>query len=378
MIKNYLRYAIATAFLASGTGNLALAQAVCEPVSGQVCEGSNDSFSSPQQLAPTGWVPDIDDPTRRMIEVLGAIGVEDLMTPVVSDIDYYSFQGRAGDVVTIDIDGGFKGSGVGVRSLDSLIAIFGPNLFNTNDDADTDDGSIGRRDARLDGILLPRDGFYTVGVTSAAMSGGVARTFLPDGSTSSPFVAGTVANGSYKLVIKGVSPVEVAPPPPPPPPAVVQINIDIKPGTRRIAKIKPKSRDYISVALLSSKDFDARKADPASVRFGPTGVETGGYCGKEMERRRHDDDDDDDDGGGKRRNGVRDVNRDGFVDVICRFEIRAAGFDEGDDQGKVKGMAEGKPFEGKGWLKVLRTKKRHYDDHDHDDHHHGRYGRYGR
>src|SRR5712691_11191460 len=51
----------------------------------------------------------------------------------VNDVDFYSFTGNAGDMVTIDIDGGMKSDGTGV---DTTIAIFTPDskILLANDD----------------------------------------------------------------------------------------------------------------------------------------------------------------------------------------------------------------------------------------------------
>lgn len=256
MIKNYLRSAVAAAFaVASGASNVALAQ-VFE-------RESNDSISSAQRLVIGA---------SRQVEVKGIIGINTPGTPV-PDVDFYSFLGRAGDVVTIDIDEGIKPAGSEARSLDSVIAIYGPELpMRTKDDVkigeeDEPQTPLSRRDARLDNVSLPATGVYTVGVT------GTGRMFLPDG-TVTPFVVRAAGNGSYKLVISGVSP------------SALQINIDIKPGLDRITRINPKAKGTIPVALLSSKDekgsvtFDPLKADLDSIKFGPTGTEASGRCNK--------------------------------------------------------------------------------------------------
>lgn len=336
MAKNYLRYAVATAFfLGSAASNQAAA--VLED------EGrSNDSISSAQSLG-------IGD--TRKIEVQGAIGVRATATPVVSDVDFYSFRGRAGDVVTVDIDDGMKLSTT-VRSLNALVAVFGPDLtvLRQVDDvpAGSEDrpGSISRFDPRIDSVVLPVSGVYTVGVTSAARyPDGSTRVFI-DGGGTTPFVPTGVSNGSYVLVIEGVSP------------SVKQISIDIKPRAKKIVKINPQSKRKIKVALLSSPDFDPMKADRGSITFGPVdGVGTTGTCGNY--RRDDDDEDDDDDDDGKH---MKDYNKDGRPDLVCRFEIRAAGFDESDAEGMIRGTADGMPFEGRGWLKVIPVRKRHPED----------------
>lgn len=311
MIKNYLRYAVAAAFAVAGASNMALA----------VEETDNDSFSSPQVLQIVDG----------QVIVTGAIGLTALpRTQDVPDIDYYSFRARAGSEVTIDIDGGFKGSGATERSVDTMIAIWGPGgFFRKNDDPKTGDqgsmpvGCCTHRDARLDQVALPANGVYTVGVTSGGVVGGVPRMFLPDG-TATAFIGGSLSNGRYTLTISGVSS------------PVQQMNIDIKPGATSIARINPKSKGSTPVALLSSDSFDALKVDSGSVRFGPNGTEaTALRCGK----------------------GGEDVNNDGRLDLVCHFDTQAANFDPSDEEGIVTGTIGGMPFEGRGDLKVIHVKR---------------------
>lgn len=302
MIKNYLQYAVASALcVASGISSVAFAE-VFE-------REANDSVGAAQRLV-------ID--ASRQVEVRGIVGINTAGTPV-ADVDFYSFLGRAGDVVTVDIDEGMKPSGSSARSLDSLIAIYGPNLpMRTKDDVtmgqeDEPATPLSRRDARLDNVSLPTTGVYTVGVS------GTGRTFLPDGSVTG--VTRTSGNGSYKLVISGVSP------------SALQISIDIKPGLDRITRVNPKSKGKIPVALLSLNDFDATNADESSIRFGPGGTEASGHCNK------------------------HDANHDGRADLLCHFDLEAAAFDESDEEGIVTGTVGGMPFEGRGWLKVIHNKK---------------------
>ena len=305
MIKNHLCRAIAAAFfLASGASNVVSAEIETEP---------NDSASSAQRLVIGA---------SRSIEVTGTIGVLATVTPVIPDVDFYSFHARANDVVTIDIDGGMKPAGSSVRSLDSVLVIYGPDLsvLRQVDDVPSnsvDAGSISRFDARLDNVVLPVSGVYTVGVASSG------RTFLPGGSVTS-FVARSTSNGSYTLIISGVTP------------SVQQISIEIKPGAGSIAPLNPKSKGNVPVALLSSTDFDALKADRASITFGSTGDERSLLrCGKDGE----------------------DVNGDGRLDLICHFDNQAASFDQSDEEGIVRGTVGGMPFEGRGWLKIVPVKQ---------------------
>jgi len=356
MIKKYLHYAVAAALAASGASSVAQ-------------ETDNDSFLTPQNLTIVDG----------QVVVTGAIGNTEVaptgtVRVDVPDIDYYSFYGYKDNKVTIDIDFGFKGAvGTvtnpfpGERSLDTLIAIWGPaptsldtpRFFLPSDDAGSgDEGSIPipnsnppiYRDARLDEVVLPATGTYTVGVTSGGVLGGVPRMFDQTDGSATPFITGSLSNGRYTLIISGVSAPVVQPPvvQPPAPPSVQGIGIDIRPGVDRIARIDPKSRGVIPVALLSSEGFDARNVDSGSVRFGPTGKEaTALRCTKR---------------------GI-DVNHDRARDMVCIFDNQATGFDPSHEKGKITGTIGGKSFQGEGSLKVIPVKRQHKDKNRHHDRH---------
>jgi hypothetical protein len=260
-------------------------------------------FSKPQGLV-------IDE--SRKVEVKGRIGLSEFGEPI-ADTDFYAFHGKAGDLVRLDIDGGIKATGTG-RSLNSLIAIFRPDgtvLAQKNDVGlfDIDEGSIARFDPWLENIRLPADGVYTVGVTSDAMYPDRSmRVFLDQGQTSS--FAGTnmlQANGTYRLLIDGVSKTEL----------MQQIGIDIKPNAKSITT-HANSNGKIPVALITSAEFDALKADRDSIKFGPpNGSGTTGKCNK---------------------NGAN---------LLCHF-----------DKGDAGGTIGGKPFQGRGWLKVIPVRSK--------------------
>ena len=247
-------------------------------------------------------------------------------------VDFYSFQGQAGDVVTLDIDGGMKSDGSGV---DTTIAIFTPDskILLANDDGGILDlGSVSTLDSYIANLRLPVTGTYTVGVSNAAH-------FFVDGGGLGSTGFNMNLNGSYTLVISGVSDAVVQPAPPPPPaPVVQQINIEIKPGTREVAPVNPRSQGSILVALLSNSGFDARGVDTYSLTFGHSGNESSYLrCNKEY----------------------RDVNGDGLPDLLCHFDNGKTGFEPTDTAGKIKGrMTAGGQFEGQGWLKVVPAKRK--------------------
>jgi hypothetical protein len=116
------------------------------------------------------------------------------------------------------------------------------------------------------------------------------------------------------------------------------VGIDIKPGLKRIARIDPRSRRDIPVAILGARGFDVRKVDVSTLTFGRTGDEQSlKRCIQRPTR----------------------INRDRRPDLLCFFENQQAGFETTDDRGVLKGMTvDGKPFEGAGTLKVIAEKRK--------------------
>lgn len=287
----------------------------------------NDPVSSAQYLVIGS------DGTAQVHGVLGVVsGVP------VGDVDFYSFEGKQGDIVTVDIDGGMTTPSTG---LDSVLAIFGPNGSNplfqwrqVDNTTSLDTGSVSKLDARIDNFLLPATGTYVVGVTS------VFRSFVNSPNVLASNRLGSNSNGAYTLIISGVTP------------SIQQINIIIKPDTTEVedaevARINPQSGGHIPVALLSSAEFDAMDVDPQTLTFGATGNE------QSFERCRE---------------RGRDYNGDARLDLVCRFDNRAANFEVGDTEGVIRGKTKsGRQFEGRGWLKVISHGRAH--EHGHDDEH---------
>jgi hypothetical protein len=282
------------------------------------------------------------------------------------DADLFSFWAKEGDVITVDIDGGVKAV---PGSVDTYVAVHHPAsvdyaVLRAVDDATAlDPGSIGTEDSYIENLVIPADGVYMVSVAGFPNQVGNGAVLLGGpGNTT----------GTYTLIVTGASPAPVAevpaPDPDPVPPApddpsvpapevpvppavqVLQVSIDIKPGQRGIARINPKSRHDIPVALLSSRDFDALKIDVNSLTFGRTGDE------KSLDR--------------CYMRGVH-ANRDRRRDLLCQFENHLAGFETTDEEAILRGKTlDGTPFEARGMLKVVAEKRKsRYDHrrHDRDD-----------
>jgi Bacterial pre-peptidase C-terminal domain len=270
------------------------------------------------------------DSTTRSVTVNGSIRN---VGPVAVDADFYSFQGQKGSTITIDIDGGFvRGTS---RKLDSALTLFakiGPYnyrwLYEVNDIVPIDEGSLSSLDARIDNFLLTETGTYTVAVTSTGVrfvQGTGLPTYFSSGET--PLLQKT--HGSYTLIITVVSP------------PVMQIKMEVKPGSGEYAPLNPKAKGTIPVALLSSEEFNALDVavDVKTLTFGATGDEQSlRRCGKEGE----------------------DVNADGLLDLVCHFDNQATKYTVYDEEGTVKGkmkLPDGRAFEGRALLKVVPVKR---------------------
>ncbi len=296
MNKKKLVTALSSAFAALAVAGNAAAAPVAEVE-------SNHPLSSAQQLSIT---------SADGVGVDANLGVLGTST---EDLDFYSFNAKEGDVVTLDIDGGWGGEG----SIDTVIAVFDADtgrLLRMNDDAwPIDAGSGASLDSRVDNFAVPATGRYVVGVSS------YPRYFRDGGVT----YAGRAVSGDYDLVVTGVSPEEAS---------SLSIVIDIKPGSGEYSPINPKSKGKVPVALITSGDFDATQVDPTSVTFGATGTEASATKCR-----------------------TQDVDSDGNLDMLCHFNNQDAKFTyeslEGIVMGNLTEDAGGTAFEGRGLLKVV-------------------------
>lgn len=275
---------------------------------GQLFAGSMMESESNNPLSNAQLVPG----TASQVEIHGAI----LATHDTNDVDFYTFQANAGDVLTLDID---YGSSADENGLDTIIAIFDGNGMGlrANDDAYTGDpGSEDLRDSRIDNFVVPATGTYVVGVST------YPRQFRHHGEVSS----GELDEGTYVLIIDGL------------PVSTMHISMEVKPGNRDVSRpINPKSNGKLPVALLGSETFDVQDVDVDTLTFGASGYEPSLHkCAKRSS----------------------DVNRDGHPDLVCHFYTARTNFDGSSLEGRARGRTkDGVEFEGAAYLKVVPNKK---------------------
>lgn len=239
---------------------------------------------------------------------------------VHDDLDYFTFEAKAGDLLDLDIDNGVGGNG----DVNTVLGLFDAsgNLLRMNAySSGVDEGSISTADARIDKFLAPADGKYTVAVST------VPRYFAKTGGSIMSFW-GTTTNtvGDYTLNISGITA------------TTKQINIEVKPGSNELAPLNPKSQGKIPVAIMGAADFDVSKIKQNTLAFGHAGDENSlSKCQPQL----------------------HDLNKDGYADQLCHFENSAAGFQSGDIEAILTGtMKNGTNFEGRALLKVVPSSKK--------------------
>lgn len=111
------------------------------------------------------------------------------------------------------------------------------------------------------------------------------------------------------------------------------VQIDIHPG-QDSKSINLNSNGKVKVAILSTTSFDApAEVDPQSLRFGRTGEEDSLLRHQKW---------------GTPQIRIEDVNGDGLLDLVASFRINAAGFQQGDTEGVLRGQTlEGHAIEGR-------------------------------
>ena len=120
-------------------------------------------------------------------------------------------------------------------------------------------------------------------------------------------------------------------------PAPASARIDVRPRNDRNI-VLPHSHDLIPVAILGSSVFDVSQIDAKTLAFGPAGAPPAF----------------------PRRTLLRDVNGDGFPDLVSRYWISATGISRGDTQACLRGaLLDGTTFEGCDTVKTPPPRRPH-------------------
>jgi len=104
---------------------------------------------------------------------------------------------------------------------------------------------------------------------------------------------------------------------------VLSVRSDIKPGSK-LNRINPISRGVVPVAILGSEDFDVADIDLTTLAFGPDGARPTHAAGGHH----------------------KEVNADGFPDLVAHFRIDETGIEFGDTESCLSGETiDGQFFE---------------------------------
>lgn len=116
------------------------------------------------------------------------------------------------------------------------------------------------------------------------------------------------------------------------PAKLIQVPIDIKPGSFPNSINPSQSRGAIRVAILTTDTFDATQVDPQSVRFGPAEASAVGHK-------------------------IKDADRDGDQDLVLQFKITKTGIECGDTSASLTGTTfDGVAIEGSDSIQTVGCK----------------------
>ena len=121
------------------------------------------------------------------------------------------------------------------------------------------------------------------------------------------------------------------------PVAVMSINIDIRPGSDS-NPINPSGRGNLPVAILGSETFDVVDVDVTTLSLGPDAAAPSHDLTKP----------------GLFEDHLRDVNGDGFTDLVSHYRTQETGISRDDAEACITGdLLDGTPFEGCDTIRVV-------------------------
>ena len=175
------------------------------------------------------------------------------------------------------------------------------------------------------------DGTTIAGTVGGNSTSGTCTAIHTYTAAATRTVTVTVSDGTLSGSNNSTHQVNAAPP--------EELTIDMRPGSYPNT-INLKSKDVISVAILTSATFDATTVDPSSVCFGDAEDPSQRDC-TEAHGRGH----------------IQDVDKDGDLDLVLHYEAGQTGIDLGDTQACLTGRTfDGMAIRGCDSIKVLPAK----------------------
>ena len=109
----------------------------------------------------------------------------------------------------------------------------------------------------------------------------------------------------------------------------IHVTIDVKPGDTPTS-IEPKREGMIPVAILTTREFDASRVDPATVRIGASGAEAAVF-----------------------RSMSEDIDKDGDTDLLLLFRVQEMKLECRDATLRLRGKTlDGQQIEGEETVNV--------------------------
>lgn len=273
-------------------------------------DGSRIAFISDRAGTNDVWIMNADGSTPRRLTTLAGQENHPSFSPAGDEIVFSETSGKLANLMVVKADGS------GLRTLTPLVA----NDWNPSWSSFGIVFSSNRNNAHWKVWTVKPDG---TALTAVGTQSAIDPVWLPNGqilfSDEGPHTGALSAVSllnpatGAKMVVTTVAGYLTA--------------IDVRPNMSP-NKVNVTSNGLVTVAILSSNDFDAFKmVNQATLRFGATGTESSLFACAPTSM---------------------DVNSDGLGDLVCRFRIKQTGLKMGDTVSILRFTdANGVPREGR-------------------------------